>query len=234
MATRDDFSKETKRILRERVGGSCSRPECGRLTVSPNAESAARIDVTGRAAHITAARPGGSRFKAGLTKGARSSIQNGIWLCADCADLIDKNEGSGFSVEQLLGWKRAAEDRQSNTARLRVRARRPAWLDRLGTPHYVNVPRVLHMVGNDALSSGVQESLRTGFPRGRAIIRELVEVENALRRMNVRATDVQEIDNPAAQLFEGLIISYHHQCRTKTAVPRKPKMLQIIRLKKRR
>lgn len=220
MAKRDDFSADTKRALRERVGGRCSRPECGRLTVSPNAHDPRRVDITGRAAHITAAQDGGPRFNAGLTNEERRSAHNGIWLCSDCADLIDKNEGEGFRVEQLSSWKRAAEDSQSFAARLRVRARRPTWMDRLKTPHYVNVPRLLHIVGNDALGGDTLASLENGFPKGRAIIRELVEVENALRQMTIEAIDVRDINDPANQLSEGLLISYHHQCRTKNGVPK--------------
>jgi hypothetical protein len=215
MAKRDDFTDDTKRALRERVGGRCSRPECGRLTVSPNADDASRVDVPGRAAHITAAQAGGPRFNVALTTGERRSAHNGIWLCSDCADLIDKNEGEGFRVEQLRSWKRVAEDNQSVAARLRVRVRRPAWLDHLKTPHYVNVPRLLHIVGTDALSGHTLTLLERGFPKGRAIIRELVEVESALRQMTIEAIDVRDINDPAHQLSEGLLISYHHQCRTK-------------------
>src|ERR1700722_12904797 len=131
MAKRDDFTTHTRRALRERVGGRCSRPECGRLTVAPNADDPRRVDITGRAAHLTGAQDGGPRFDAALTNEERRSAHNGIWLCSDCADLIDKNEGVGFSVELLRGWKRAAEESQSNAARLRVRAQRPAWLDHL-------------------------------------------------------------------------------------------------------
>jgi hypothetical protein len=173
MNQRDEFSEETKRVLRERVGGWCSRPECGRPTVAPNPQNPAKIDVTGRAAHITGARSGGARFDGSLTSQQRRSIENGIWLCSDCADLIDKNDGKGFSTEQLRSWKRAAEERQISTARLRVKMRRPTWLDGLRTPHYVNVPRLLHMVGNDALSGATRAALRDGIPTGRAIIGEL-------------------------------------------------------------
>lgn len=223
MVKRDEFTDQTKRALRERVGGRCCRPECGRLTVSPNAENPTRVDITGRAAHITAAHKGGPRFDATLSSAERKSANNGIWLCSDCADLIDKNEGEGFSVEKLRSWKRTAEESRSIAARLSVRARRPAWLDRLRTPHYVNVPRLLHIVGSEAISEFTSSSIYSGFPRKGLIVRELVEVENALRQMTIEAVDVREINYPAAQISEGVCISYYHQCRTKNGASENPR-----------
>lgn len=212
---RDNFSEEVRRALRERVGGLCSRPECGKVTVVPNAGDAKRVDITGRAAHITAAHEGGPRFDPSLTPTQRAGADNGIWLCADCADLVDKKKGSDFSVQQLRSWKRNAEERQLTSGRLRARVRRPSWLDKLRTPHYINVPRLLHLVGSDALSASTLASLDRGFPKSRNIIRELVEVEQALRKLTIEAVDVQEIDDPSNQLVEGLVVSYHRQIRTK-------------------
>jgi hypothetical protein len=164
MNQRDNFTEETRRALRDRVGGLCSRPECGRLTVAPNDDDTDRVDVTGRAAHITAARKGGARHDETFSPEQRKSAANGIWLCADCADLVDKNEGKGFSVELLQSWKRSAEERQSAMARLRTQLRRPTWLDKLGTPHYANVPRLLHLAGVDALSAEARTSLEHEKP----------------------------------------------------------------------
>jgi hypothetical protein len=219
---RDDFTAETKRVLRERVGGRCSRPECGQPTISPNKVYSQIVDITGRAAHITAARTGGPRFDPLLSRDQRRSADNGIWLCSDCADLIDKNAGDGFSVELLRSWKRNAEESLFNATRLRVRRQRPTWLDRLRTPHYVNVPRILHIVGTDVLSAETLEVIEQGFPRDGMIVRELVEVQSALRRWTVEAVDVRELVKPESQLAEGLMISYHSYCRSKNGSSQNP------------
>ncbi len=101
MALRDDFSEATKRLLRDRVGGYCSRIECGKQTVSPDLGQIDTASVTGRAAHITAAHPDGPRYDATLTPQQRKAPDNGVWLCADCADLVDKKKGREFTVENI-------------------------------------------------------------------------------------------------------------------------------------
>ncbi len=105
---RDDFNKETKRILQERVGNRCSNPECRCLTSGPNyePEKATRIGV---AAHITAAAEGGPRYDHTLTSKERRSISNGIWLCQNCAKLIDNDEKI-YSIELILEWKQVSEE----------------------------------------------------------------------------------------------------------------------------
>jgi hypothetical protein len=40
----------------------------------------------------------------------RASITNGIWLCASCHTMIDKNNGADFSVAQLETWRAEHED----------------------------------------------------------------------------------------------------------------------------
>lgn len=107
VGTRDEFKKETIRILQERAGNKCSANGCERLTSGPNLQpdKASRIGV---AAHITAAAPGGPRYDPSLSSEERSSIRNGIWLCQNCARLIDVDP-SRYTVLRLLGWKEDAE-----------------------------------------------------------------------------------------------------------------------------
>ena len=85
---RDEFNEKTKRIIQERVGNRCSNPNCKCLTSGPNAdqEKATRIGV---AAHITAASENGPRYNSMISNEERSHISNGIWLCQNCAKLID-------------------------------------------------------------------------------------------------------------------------------------------------
>jgi tetratricopeptide (TPR) repeat protein len=104
---RDEFSETTKRRLAERVAYRCSNPTCGKQTTGPHSHHEKSIRI-GRAAHICAAAPGGPRYSLDQSSAERCGIQNAIWLCSNCADLIDKDV-SAFSVEVLKNWKVTAE-----------------------------------------------------------------------------------------------------------------------------
>ena len=106
---RDDFTAATKETLAKRVGFRCSSPHCERLTSGPHwvSEKARNIDV---AAHITAAAYGGARFNETLTPEASREPDNGIWLCQNCAKLVD-NDVVRYSVSVLLDWTALAEDK---------------------------------------------------------------------------------------------------------------------------
>ena len=71
-------------------------------------ENSDGIVSVGEAAHICAASPGGKRYNSNMTSEERASIDNGIWLCRNCAAMIDRDE-EYFSVELLQAWKRLAE-----------------------------------------------------------------------------------------------------------------------------
>jgi len=85
----------------------CSNPECRRLTCGPRADSSQTVNL-GVAAHITAASEGGPRYDPGLTHVERSSIENGIWLCATHAKLVD-NDAEKFTTALLREWKSFSE-----------------------------------------------------------------------------------------------------------------------------
>lgn len=104
---RDEFSKSVRDTLAKRVGVRCSNPSCRKLTTGPRSD-ARRIICIGVAAHITAAAPGGMRYAAKLSSEERSSESNGIWLCQNCAKLID-NDDIRYSAEKLRAWKSNAE-----------------------------------------------------------------------------------------------------------------------------
>ncbi len=102
----DKFSPSVRRILAERAGQRCSNPNCGRPTSGPSDNGAGGSTVLGKACHITAASDGGPRFDSSLTNEQRAHPNNGIWLCATCADRVDKNENVAmFPVELLRCWK---------------------------------------------------------------------------------------------------------------------------------
>lgn len=105
---RDDFSSTTKVILAKRVGYICSNPNCRKHTIGPNSDPNKAINI-GIAAHITAASPGGARYDENLLPSERQSIENGIWLCSNCASLIDRDETT-FTVELITDWKNSTEE----------------------------------------------------------------------------------------------------------------------------
>lgn len=105
---RDDFSPGTKDLLAKRVGYRCSNPSCRQLTSGPNGDAKKSVNI-GVAAHIIAASPGGPRYDASFTAEARKSQENGIWLCQNCAKLVD-SDLEKYTVKQLLEWKQKSEE----------------------------------------------------------------------------------------------------------------------------
>ncbi|MEM7373908.1 MAG: ATP-binding protein [Bacteroidota bacterium] len=123
MVNRDNFTRKTKIALAKSVGYLCSNPECRASTTGPHTEDDKSVSI-GEAAHITAASPDGPRYDASLTSEERRSGENGIWLCATCATIIDKDE-TRYPVELLKEWKVQAESEARN---------------RLGKPNPIHFP----------------------------------------------------------------------------------------------
>lgn len=109
-SNRDDFSSKTKDRLAMRVGYRCSFEGCDAQTVGPSSGAPDGVSTVGVAAHIAAAARGGPRFADGMSSTERSSIANGIWLCATHAALID-SDPRRWPVERLRAMKAAAEAR---------------------------------------------------------------------------------------------------------------------------
>ena len=107
MDNRDDFSEKVKKAMAYRVGCRCSNPKCRKITYGPKESVEGYINI-GVAAHICAAAPGGKRYDSHMSKEARSSIENGIWLCQSCSKLIDSDDEK-YTVEILHKWKKDAE-----------------------------------------------------------------------------------------------------------------------------
>ena len=106
---RDDFSSRTKMIIARRVGYRCSNPKCCQITTGPHTENSNSVNV-GVAAHITAASPGGSRYDKNISSKKRIQPENGIWLCQNCAKLID-SDPVRFTIQKLREWKKQAEEK---------------------------------------------------------------------------------------------------------------------------
>jgi hypothetical protein len=105
---RDDFSKRTIEILADRAGNRCSNPACRQPTSGPRTEPDKAVNI-GVAAHITAASERGPRFDPSLAPEERRHPDNGLWLCQNCAKLVD-NDPAAYPVEVLRVWKRDAEE----------------------------------------------------------------------------------------------------------------------------
>ena len=104
---RDEFTEEVKRTIAARVGYVCSNPDCRARTSGPQVEATRALNV-GVAAHITAASPGGARYDESTLPEERRHADNGIWLCQNCAKLVD-NDADRFPSTLLREWKARAE-----------------------------------------------------------------------------------------------------------------------------
>ncbi|MDX6444667.1 MAG: diphosphokinase / guanosine-3,5-bis(diphosphate) 3-diphosphatase [Blastocatellia bacterium] len=102
---RDEFPLDVKRTISFRVGSRCSL--CYEPTSGPKVDPTKALNI-GVAAHITAASSGGPRYDPQLTRAERRHATNAIWLCQNCARLID-NDPERFSIVELRRYKDAAE-----------------------------------------------------------------------------------------------------------------------------
>ncbi|MDR4508932.1 MAG: hypothetical protein MRJ65_11990, partial [Candidatus Brocadiaceae bacterium] len=104
---RDEFPTKIKELLAKRVGFRCSNPECQKPTIGPSKNPRESINI-GVASHITAASPGGPRYDPNLSPSERKSPENGIWLCQNCAKLVD-SDPKKYLLETLTRWKLNSE-----------------------------------------------------------------------------------------------------------------------------
>ncbi len=102
---RDDFSKPTIRTLGERAAFICSNPDCKAMTLGPSSEADDKIIYFWRAAHICGASTQWPRYNKNMSTEERKAISNAIYLCCNCADMIDDNKWLDFKVSILLKWK---------------------------------------------------------------------------------------------------------------------------------
>lgn len=100
---RDNFTAAVKKTLAERAAYFCSNPDCLRLTAGPHSNTSKAL-LSGHAAHICAASARGPRYNPNQSPEERRSIDNGIWLCRDCGDIVDKDM-CGYTPATLHSWK---------------------------------------------------------------------------------------------------------------------------------
>jgi hypothetical protein len=101
--SRHNFSAQVRRALAIRAAHFCSNPRCLKLTAGPASDGERGLE-TGHGAHICAAAPGGPRYDPNQTEEERKSVANGLWLCRECGDIVDKDE-AGYSSNELRAWK---------------------------------------------------------------------------------------------------------------------------------
>jgi hypothetical protein len=107
----------------------------------------------GVAAHITAASPGGPRYDLHLTPVERAGHENGIWLCQNCAKLID-NDVRAYPATVLKAWKFEAE---ASAARTIGKTATPEVLPSVERARLLFVESILH------IPTSLEAPLRVAF-----------------------------------------------------------------------
>jgi hypothetical protein len=142
---RDEFPKKVKSALALRAAYKCSL--CDGPTVGPSDESPMSVAMTGRAAHIAAAAPNGPRCDEAMTADQRKAFDNGIWLCANHADLVDDDRAT-YTVSGLKTLKLEHERRcQAAQASLQLSGGVSAQLLAFG-PSVVAVGELVRVAGD--------------------------------------------------------------------------------------
>jgi len=148
MNGRDDFTQKIKDTLAKRVGYRCSNPMCRKLTIGPKKGDDDAM-TNGIAAHITAAAQGGPRYCPTLSAEERRGIDNGIWLCADCSILIDRDVNE-YTVDKLNRWKVEAEKYASDEL-MGVKTGNDATYTRIFVKEWVKAPDPQNFLGLDTM-----------------------------------------------------------------------------------
>jgi hypothetical protein len=103
--SQSEFSKSVKATVARRASYICSNPRCRTLTISLIDDETLKIVYKGRTVHICAPTHHGARYDASMTGNQRKAIDNAIFLCAKCAELISRNKGASYPAELLREWK---------------------------------------------------------------------------------------------------------------------------------
>ena len=92
----------------------CVRPGCGLVTHFYDPVTERTVNIQGQAAHVHAASPNGPRHDLNLTDAQTRHIDNGTWLCANCATLIDRLPAD-YPPATLKRWQAYAVERIRRT-----------------------------------------------------------------------------------------------------------------------
>lgn len=100
-----EFSKSVKANAAKRASYICSNPACRCLTISLHDEDIPKVVFKGKAIHICAPSHLGARYDAAMTSNQRKAIENAIFLCNKCTELVNRNKGADFPAAVLRDWK---------------------------------------------------------------------------------------------------------------------------------
>jgi hypothetical protein len=101
------YSDRTLKTLFMLAGQYCAFPGCTTATYRISADTA-DVVILGEIAHIRSSSNAGPRADPDLPQAMRDDYTNLIVLCAHHHSLVDRLDAE-YTVDQLLGWKAAAE-----------------------------------------------------------------------------------------------------------------------------
>jgi hypothetical protein len=191
---RDDFSADVRRNLVFRVSTTCSNPDCMADTAGPQEDPSKAVNL-GVAAHITAASSDGPRFDPNLSQDQRCAAENGIWLCQNCAKLVD-NDVARYPETVLRAWKTLAEHYavmnvgKTKLPRFETDAQKKAneilkWKDKRVILVTINTGHAVHVLGLRGGSAHVTvvdanefyvKVIGDGWDKGRSIPMNSIEI----------------------------------------------------------
>ncbi len=98
------FDRKIADLIAYRSAYICNNPECNTLTIGPSVTDNSLKYKLGEAAHIIGEKSGAARHES-TDAAILGSIDNAIWLCANCHTLTDKNKGVDYPKKILYKWK---------------------------------------------------------------------------------------------------------------------------------
>lgn len=151
-----------RKVLWTRAGDECAYPSCTQpLTIDLHDSTSAQLKrtgvVLGEEAHIRSGQAGGPRFDPTFPRVDIDSYLNLILLCPTHHSLVDKDGGSGFTVNGLLEMKAQHEAslRASRTAteqkQLEIEQRTAAAIEAWSEASYI--------VDWDGLTNGLNQAI---------------------------------------------------------------------------
>ena len=103
------FKAKVAEMIAYRAAYICSNPECNTLTIGPAISDPKLKNKKGEAAHILGEKAGAARHDPNPSIDI-DGVENGLWLCANCHTLVDKNKGADYSSGDLFEWKKDHEE----------------------------------------------------------------------------------------------------------------------------
>ncbi|HHK8502771.1 HNH endonuclease [Vibrio alginolyticus] len=102
------FKPKIAEMIAYRAAYICSNPGCNTLTIGATISDPLLKNKKGEAAHILGERVGSARHDPNPSIDV-GGVENGLWLCANCHTLVDKNKGVDYPSKDLFEWKKEHE-----------------------------------------------------------------------------------------------------------------------------